>query len=501
MSYTLAQYFRDAGVNCDVSFAEGIEIHFQGQPGEPDIHQKTGLNRALTNVKFGLYDECDMGKSCVMQAYAMFYASQGVKVVGVMLPVLLRQFEESIFNTFRGADKHFKIHRFDQPPKRRAELVKQWQENGDTPDIILVSYQMFVKEYRNLMDLGYGAYFADEADGMCNPETLANKAMGVATEGEGVPLLNVTGTPNRKELSDCYGLIKLTNPDAYQSFGGFKRQHVDEYKDPHTKQVTILGYHNEELLHRNLYAKARRATKESIGRNQKPRVTLVPVELTPEHYRLYRKVLKERILEVDGELIDGVSAQALRQIATRIVTTPDRYIDSDKKIKNNVLEAIGALLTTSDVENHEQGKIILFAHYNTTIQTLAEHFKHLNPALMYGVNTPVQNKKNQDKFKEDPTCRILICNAICAGVGVDGFQHVCNKEIFVEPQATPRTFIQAVERVNRRGQKYTCHISILNILKTVYPARMATMLDRNTRIKNVNKDKYSFLDELCGKTS
>lgn len=493
MSYTLAQYYRDSGVRCDLEFAEKISMSF-----EPDPHQKTGLNRALINTKFGLYDECDTGKTCVMQAYAMFYASQGCKVVGVMLPVLIPQFEKSLYSTFVGSEEHFVVEGFNHSPAKREQLRAEWMKNNSAPDILLISYQLFIKEYQNLKALGYEVFLADEADVMCNPETMANKVMGLATQDPETPLLNATGTPNRKELIDCYGLIKLTNPTAYESMGHFERLHVEYYKNADTGEKIILGYQDEPLLHKNLYAKARRVTKESIGRNARPRVNTVSIELSPEHYALYKKVLKQRILEVDGEIIDGVTAQALRQIAMRLVTTPQRYLDKNVTVKNTVLEAIDVILNCADVKT--ENKVILFAHYNSTVESLVDRYRHLNPSIMYGKNSP-KHEKEKTKFINDNTSRLLIANAMSAGVGVDGFQHVCNKEVFIEPQATPRTFIQAVERVNRRGQKYTCNISILEVLRTLYPQRISVMLERNERIKNVNQDKYSFLDELYGKVN
>lgn len=491
MNYTLAQYYSDSGIKLDMDFAKQVSMKF-----EPDPHQKTGLNRAIVETKFGLYDECDTGKTCVMQAFSMFYAKLGHPVVGVMLPVLIPQFRESLYETFIGSEDHINVQMYNVPPKKREKMRQQWKDEG-LPDILLLSYQMFAKEFRYLKEAGFKVYFADEADMMCNPETLANKAMKEVTADADTPCLPVTGTPNRKELLDCYGLISLTNTAAYQSKGHFERLHVEYFKDPNSKQKVILEYNNKDLLHRNLYAKARRVTKESIGRQEKPRVQIVPVELSPAHLSLYRKLLKERILEVDGEIIDGVTAQALRTIATRLVTTPENYIDSDKKIANHMVDAIDAIFMGADVE--EQNKIILFAHYQSTVESLAKRYAHLNPSIMYGKNSS-RHGKEKSKFIEDETCRILIANTISAGVGVDGFQKVCSKEIFVEPQATPRNFTQAVERVNRRGQTKTCNISILSAQKTLYPARIDKMLERNAQIKEVNKDKYSFLDELYGKS-
>ena len=514
MTYTLATYYRESGVTQDVSWAEDVPmLQYNGEPFIPDPHQRTGLNRALSFSRFGLYDVCDMGKTCVMQAYSALYAKNGYKVVAIMLPILVPQFGEKLNSTFRGIDKHVFAHPLDFPPTKREKLFAKWQEEGRLPDILTMSYEMFMKEWRRLVDLGYKVLVADEADRLCNCETIAHKsvkqfAADVDALGEECAMLLSTGTPIRKELEEAYGLISTVTPDIYANKGHFDSIHVDYHKQEmkYTAMVNgksvrksgtqrvIINYFEKDLLHRNLYAQARRVTKDMVGRQERPRITELSVELDPAHKAFYRRLLKERILEIDGTVIDAINAQALRQTAMQLIATPHRYVDSGTKTRNALLEALDAYVHTAHIEREE--KLIVFCFYKETVKHLLQHFAHLNPAHIFGETSDPQKQKK--KFIGDDTCRILIGNATSMGAGVDGLQFVCSKAVFYEPCSVPRTFIQSVERINRRGQKFQVYITIMKAIGTIAPHLTDLMLERNTEIKEVNRDKWSFLDELCG---
>src|SRR5690606_38616747 len=132
------------------------------------------------------------------------------------------------------------------------------------------------------------------------------------------------------------------------------------------------------------------------------------VDLSPEHRALYKKLLKQRILEIDGTVIDAINAQALRMTAMRMVSCPHLFIDTGKTVKNNILDAVETLLHNTNAEQEE--KVILACHFRSTVEFLLQHFKHLNPAHIYGgTGNP---HKEKDKFIEDPSCRVLIANAL-----------------------------------------------------------------------------------------
>lgn len=523
MTYTLGTYYRESGVEQDVRWADDIEmLHSDGQTFIPDPHQRTGLNRALSYSRFGLYDVCDMGKTCVMQAYSCLYAQNGYKVVAIMLPILVIQFEEKLSQTFKGIETKVWAHPLNTGPAKRDKLFSKWKADGNFPDIMIMSYEMFMKEWRRLLECGYNVLVADEADKLCNCETIVHKAVKQFAEevdgkGEECAMLLSTGTPIRKELEEAYGLISTITPDTYANKGQFDSIHVDYFKQKIERvamvggkaarksgtQLTIINYFEKELLTRNLYAQARRITKDQIGRHEKPRITELSVELDPAHKTLYRRLLKERILEIDGMTIDVINAQALRQTAMQLIATPHRYVDAGVKIRNALLEALEAYASSMNIENTEETehvargeKLTVFCHFRSTVEHLIAHFKHLNPASIYGGTRDAQKEKR--KFLKDDSCRILIGNATSMGAGVDDLQHVCSKAVFYEPCSVPRTFIQSVERINRRGQQYQTYIMIMKALGTIAPKLTDIMLERNQEIKFVNRDKFSYLDELYG---
>ena len=255
----------------------------------------------------------------------------------------------------------------------------------------------------------------------------------------------------------------------------------------------VIGYKNLDLLRTNLYARASRVTKEQIFTMEKPSIFERDIELGAEHRKLYRKLVRERLLEVEGETISAVQAQSLRQKCLRLATSPDAF--TDKPIKDNAVRTeLEELLDEVGCEHRE--KVVIFAIYNDSIKSMAEWFKHLNPALVYGKSNKA---KNIDKFLNDDSCRLMIAHYKSGGVGLN-LQSVCRYIICAEPTSIPGDFIQAVERVYRKGQEKHCTFYILKVLRTVWPKMVDSMRGKLQLTTDIQVDKSSMLSELLGET-
>jgi hypothetical protein len=133
-------------------------------------------------------------------------------------------------------------------------------------------------------------------------------------------------TTAETNIIDCYGLIRLLTPEAYSSKANFEYVHC--VKEPMPLQMMHMAktihYRDLDRLHDNLYAQARRVLKKDVS-DLPPRLfTEYLVSLSPKHLALYNQIVEERMLEIDEELIDMTTAQALYQATQQILLNPEK---------------------------------------------------------------------------------------------------------------------------------------------------------------------------------
>ncbi len=554
---TLQDYFRSAGVANVFPAAQDIVLkRFDDEleklvPMTPFKHQVSGLGMALGVERFGLFDDPGCGKTVISQAYSMYQALLGNKSIIVMPPTLLEQFVESIELNFSGYERHFSLTVLDQGPAKRLSLVRQWDKESSWPDMLLMSYQIFsavvspqksnkaifkinsdlkamekslgirlqrgaplgdiedniekrkkrkevllndLEVVRKIKEGGYNVLVADEAHTLRNPTSGMSRSvkhfMG-EEEGEAAVLL-MTGTPVFNTLLDAYGLIKIMNPKRYVNKKAFERLYcIKAYVND---ELRIVGFDHIDEIYENLYRTGRRVIKSEVFDMKTPQVIQVPIKLSPGHKALYKKLVSQRFLEVDGEIIDALQAQSLRQKCLRIVTTPELF--SDSPIVNNVHATLDTLMASLGVSIEGNEKVIIFAHYRESIKLISEWFKHLNPVLIYGANRS-KHEDSKNSFLKDKSCKLLISNPLSGGVGLN-LQSVCRYVIFAEPTSVPGEFKQASERVHRAGQKLQVSVYILKALGTLSPSLTANMLRKERDALAVNRDKESLLKEFLG---
>jgi SNF2 family DNA or RNA helicase len=504
---TLQEYFTSAGVKHPIAFAQHIDVILpelkEGVASKPMKHQKSGLTLCLANDRYALYDDPGTGKSLQSYAYILYWLSEGQKTVAVMPPVLLDQYVEEFFSTMRGADKYADALILNQSPAKRKELYKQWEKEGDCPTLLCMSYQMFSKEHEQVKKLGYRVMVCDEAHALKTTtiDTYKRVEKFINQKG-GTSFLAMSGTPDPNELHDFYGLTRLTNPTAYPSMRGWDLTHslwkriilkepITSRRGKMIRSIKIRdGYKRTDLLRENVYKNARRVLRSSVGEIKEPTVKEIAVKLHPSHRALYKKLMRERILELpDGEIITALNEQSLRQKALQIATCPDLFVGEKLTFPNHILQAVDTII---EGVNLKATKIILFCNFRASVELVAERFSKYNPAVIYGGSN---SKKNKEKFLNDDTCRMLVANPISAGVGLN-LQFQSHTVVFVEPTGVPGTFKQASERVIRHGQEKEVTIYILKALGTIAGKATKQMRRKSGQSQEVHRDKTTLLDHF-----
>jgi SWI/SNF-related matrix-associated actin-dependent regulator 1 of chromatin subfamily A len=94
-------------------------------------------------------------------------------------------------------------------------------------------------------------------------------------------------------------------------------------------------------------------------------------------------------------------------------------------------------------------KMVLFCN----LQHIVEELKSLFPGAvtLYGKDSTAQRDENIRRFQTDPSCRVIVCNIISAGVGID--LYAASESGFVEFPWTSADCEQCEDRLHRIGQK------------------------------------------------
>ena len=508
--------FESVLLSCSIPPEEAAKFRDVRLPFELKPHQLRALHCGLAWQRFGLYHEARTGKTIVMQLLAIYFSRYGMKTVFLMPPVLFTQFMNE-FLRIEGSGAT--IEMLDGSAAAKRTKLQSWATGEKpAPDVLLTTKEIFSGPFGKLrkslvllnqdyISRVYNCLTWDECHIGLQDETsqIFKSVERFINSNRHNRLILATGTPITSELKAAYSHIRLKTPDAYVSRRHFDNNHV-RYDTINIKaersascpdgmrRISVIGgYLNTELLSKNLYALSDRARKLEVLDIKVPNVQVIDIKLTSDHLKFYQQAVRDRLVEIEGEMVDLRQEQTLRQFALRITTSPEF---GGKIVKKNaVIDGIQALLDTSNVK---ENKVLIFANFNNSVTYLRDKFEKYQPAVVYGKQTPEYNRQEVERFRTDRECRIIIVNPQAGGVGLT-LGDVCQTAIFAEPVSSPGLFDQAASRVLLSGQTQPISVYILRILQTASPAAIESMLSRTAEISKVMKDKTTLIDELLPK--
>lgn len=444
------------------------------------------------------------GKTLPTMAAAIYQALIGNKLLLVMPPALLFQLGRTLKGTFRGHDRLIKTLTLNGGPKQRDPLINAWLDDpSQAPDLLLMSYQIFLKEWKHLRGI-YQGLVCDEAQALKNPETKIYHAVRAYLGPVGEKIFwPMTGTPIPNELVDAYGLISLVTPDAYASFDQFDRMHC-RYTLIKTKTggrngrggafKKRTGYHNEERIQQALFQKARRVLRAHVLDIDEPQFVPMPVELHKAHRSLYREIFRKRYVTIGDQVIAANNQQRLRQMLLQTVACP--HLFSEKPVPNALEEWLDQLLDSVGVAKN---KVVIVSHFQATGDALFEKFTKagMKPAIVYGGRYKMTAEKAMDLFDNDPECRVMLVQPRSGGAGLD-MQKASHFMVLYEPPSTPGDLDQLVARICRGGQTEPVSVFYPQVLGTAMIARFEACVDKKQRADDVTLSENDFLREMMG---
>jgi len=408
------------------------------------LDQYEAIESLIDYPRAGLYAEVGTGKTVMSTCLALAWNAE-VNII-FMPPVLLLQWKKWLQSV--GNIGSIMIYR--GTPKERAVMSfagVKW---------IMMTVGILKRDFDRIKrELGprQKTIIVDEATSVKNCESANHKAVAEISEGQNLALL--TGTP-LSTPHDAYGYIKLVSPMLYRSKAQFENIHVDD-RDFYDK---VIKWKNIDLMKANLMLNSVRLLKEQVLSGlKKPNYIPLTYELSKQHYALYKELAEEQLLELEnGGKIDATSASKLYNALQQIVVNWD-YFSGDPDARSTAYDLIDNVMDDVNVMDPANSKLIIASFYKITSRAILQYLSEFGAVGIYGEVSAKQQEINSERFKDDPTCRILVMQPMSGGFGSD-YQHVCSEVLFIEAPRMPLHFNQVVGRVYRDGQKNTPNIHI-----------------------------------------
>lgn len=359
---------------------------------------------------------------------------------------------------------------------------------------VVMSHAIFRRDYSKIWEhvVRHGSYelIVDEAHSLKSVESKLFKYVNAMAKGHRLQLL--TGTPTSKPL-DAYAYIALKTPKAYRSFQHFKMAHVTKvnfFKQP--EEYGDLDKVAELLAINNIT----RTKKEVHGYDNKPLFPDTSYRLAKDHYKLYERLVTERLLELDnGEKIDASTAQKLYFRVQQMVVNYD-YFSADPTNRSAAYDLIDSVVDQTNCLVSGNSKLIIWTYYKMTTASVLAYFKKAGIKAV-GAYSGANGQDSFDKFVDDDSTRILVAQPQSAGAGLNP-QEVCSEALVLETSTVSLYNTQLCGRIDRVGQKRKPTIRFAVAEGTIQVALFDAFLKNDDLVSQVELSRKSFRDILLG---
>lgn len=291
----------------------------------------------------------------------------------------------------------------------------------------------------------------DEIASFCNAGTARWKALKRIIEHKKY-LWGLTGTPIPNSPTDAWAQCRLISPHLVPPYFG-------RFRDMVLRQVSNLKW----VIRDEALDVVQAAMQPSIRYKREECIDLPPVvyetcnvELTGVQKVAYQQMLLQLSAEVDGKIINAVSARAkltkLLQIACGAVIA---NATGDDRIA--FIPAENRLTLVKEIIEESGGSVIVFVPFRGVLTYVAEDLskdkdnKGFAVAVIHGGVSKGERDRIFDEFQNKKTIRVLVSipHAMSHGLNLTA----ANTIIWFGPIHSNNVYQQANARVSRPGQR------------------------------------------------
>lgn len=290
-------------------------------------------------------------------------------------------------------------------------------------------------------------------------------------------MVAMTGSPIMNSPLDIYMTLRWLGYDRH-CFSDFKNQFCR-----FGANNEIVGVKNMDQIQNLLNIMMLRRQKEDVLDLPEKTFKVEYVEMSAAQQRIYNEVLNGLRKEVD--LIKQAKNPLANLIRLRQATGHTSIISStiSESAKIDRLKQLVKEITDNGK------KCIIFSNWTKMTDILQEELKEYNPAVITGDTR--DRVEEQNKFTNDPNCKIIIGTIACMGVGLT--LTAANTVIFCDEPWTYASFSQACDRAHRIGQKDNVTIISL-ITKNTIDEKIHQIVEEKRLVSDAMIDNLSCVD-------
>ena len=414
-------------------------------------HQREGIARMWNMNSFILADDMGLGKSlqaltvCAIHAHLTKKTRHITSRILVVAPPSLKRNWANEVQKFTGFD-HYLV---EGEPKKRDKTIKAFAESHGHR-VLIMNYEQIPKHLSLINQLELDIVIADEAHYLKNPRARRTTAF---RDLKARRRFMLTGTPILNHVDDLWVLLDQVQPGQWGTYWGFAQSYC---VFGGFQNKSIIGVKNEKQLTENLNRVMIRRLKTDVLDLPEVQVIRREVDLLPDQQRLYRRAVKDMVLERDAALgEDGeeeistpmVRFMRLAQICATTATVREDGADNSAKLDAAIV----------DLENIVASgeKVVVFTKYRVALACYVNRIL-ANPRIdvpVYVLHGDVSSEDRQgvvDAWSRTSGACVVVCMIQVAGVGLNmtAGRHVQ----FLDKDVTPANNDQAIARVHRIGQ-------------------------------------------------
>lgn len=337
----------------------------------------------------------------------------------------------------------------------------------------------------------------DEVQTVKNPT--ASRTQAVKQIGAGKKVITLSGTPIKNNAGEYFIPLHLVRPDIFPTEAGFFKQHVASYFNG--SSFKIGGLSNPQRF--------KELTKDWIIRFER-------AEVLPDLPKIFRQFYSAAIENKDAKkayedeldnFLDFMEEKDNKPSATDF-TNILAFFARMRHITGLAKVEPCADYIEEFLDEHEEEKIVVFAHHKDVIELLTLRVNKLladknmaKASLITSDVGPADRIKILDQMKADPTKRVLIASTLAAGEGLN-MQFMSNC-IILERQWNPANEEQAEARFPRPGSTadkvnaiYMLSTGTIDDMLTELVERKRSIMKQVLDGKDEKWDESSLMKEL-----
>jgi SNF2 family DNA or RNA helicase len=180
--------------------------------------------------------------------------------------------------------------------------------------------------------------------------------------------------------------------------------------------------------------------------------------MAKEQHKTYKKFEEDYVAYIEGNVVEAKTAATL-QIKLNQILCGHFYNDEGKVYHFKDNQKI-VMLKEIIEEIADRHKILIWATFVPAIELIIRELTEYNPATMYGQTT--DRAAEVEKFKKDPSCRVMVLNPSVGGVGLNLIE--ADYAIFYNKSFSLEEWLQAPKRNRRKGSEIHRRITYIELI-------------------------------------